>query len=345
MFISSGVSARTQHFVESLYMATSEDDLLDRIIPQLADIVPSDYSGILFLPSVADRKILFSEQGPSDLIKQDNTCLLTDIVLHQNAEPSEIYGGNWFINGCRKVVSTAQRWQFPVIVRSRMAGVFIMARTGSDALPYTDDELELAAFLISFIADGLEKVFMPFPLDDWAGFLDTEGNVLAAGKGMHDFFNLFFGDRYMNAPQRNPGLNGTAYRKCLKGFSGYHPEPGTAELVLKTGFCARRFILRLLSPSRLQPFFSEIPRFDIRLLNEPGFHTRAGLDASADCFALSSREMQIIGLLFRGCSNREISVELGITIPTVKHHLYNIYNKTGADSRTHLIMLLEGTGA
>ncbi len=39
-------------------------------------------------------------------------------------------------------------------------------------------------------------------------------------------------------------------------------------------------------------------------------------------------------------SNRETAFMLGITEATVKRHLYNVFNKTGVDSRTALVRYL-----
>ncbi|GAB3140626.1 response regulator transcription factor [Micromonospora sonneratiae] len=49
---------------------------------------------------------------------------------------------------------------------------------------------------------------------------------------------------------------------------------------------------------------------------------------------LSTREVEILGLLARGHSNREISRLLFISEATVKTHLVHIYAKLGVDSRT-----------
>lgn len=53
--------------------------------------------------------------------------------------------------------------------------------------------------------------------------------------------------------------------------------------------------------------------------------------------ALSTREVQLVGLLAKGMSNRGIAKELFISEATVKTHLVHIYDKLGVDNRTAAI--------
>jgi DNA-binding CsgD family transcriptional regulator len=57
-------------------------------------------------------------------------------------------------------------------------------------------------------------------------------------------------------------------------------------------------------------------------------------------YELTGREIEIIGQLRRGASNREIAERLGITVATVKAHLFNVFKKTGTTSRTDLLSRL-----
>lgn len=49
--------------------------------------------------------------------------------------------------------------------------------------------------------------------------------------------------------------------------------------------------------------------------------------------ALTGREREVLGLLARGLSNREIGTELFITAKTASVHVSNILGKLGAASR------------
>jgi LuxR family maltose regulon positive regulatory protein len=52
---------------------------------------------------------------------------------------------------------------------------------------------------------------------------------------------------------------------------------------------------------------------------------------------LSGRELEVLGLIAAGLSNREIAQELVIAVGTVKRHLNNIYGKLNVHSRTQAV--------
>ncbi len=54
---------------------------------------------------------------------------------------------------------------------------------------------------------------------------------------------------------------------------------------------------------------------------------------------LTDREIQILQLIVRGCSNGEISEQLFVTVGTVKTHVRHILNKLCVDDRTHAAVL------
>jgi signal transduction histidine kinase/DNA-binding NarL/FixJ family response regulator len=54
-------------------------------------------------------------------------------------------------------------------------------------------------------------------------------------------------------------------------------------------------------------------------------------------FKLTDREQRIVALLREGLQNKEISARLEIATRTIDNHLYNIYRKTGCQSRMELL--------
>ncbi len=66
------------------------------------------------------------------------------------------------------------------------------------------------------------------------------------------------------------------------------------------------------------------------------FHAPADLLVK---YGITGREIEIITLVCRGKTNKEIADDLCISPQTVKDHNYNIFRKTGVKNRTQLARL------
>lgn len=53
--------------------------------------------------------------------------------------------------------------------------------------------------------------------------------------------------------------------------------------------------------------------------------------------ALSPREREVLALLARGQSNRQIAEQLFVTEHTAKYHVASLFNKLGATNRTEAV--------
>jgi DNA-binding NarL/FixJ family response regulator len=60
-----------------------------------------------------------------------------------------------------------------------------------------------------------------------------------------------------------------------------------------------------------------------------------------DC-AISAAEQRVLDLLWRGCQDKEIADQLGLSVRTVSSHLSRLYRKTGTGNRVELIRRLFG---
>ena len=59
--------------------------------------------------------------------------------------------------------------------------------------------------------------------------------------------------------------------------------------------------------------------------------------ANSSHMGLSSREMEIIGLVADGLTNQEIAEKLTISKRTVDNHVSNMFTKTGSKNRVALL--------
>lgn len=71
---------------------------------------------------------------------------------------------------------------------------------------------------------------------------------------------------------------------------------------------------------------------DLRAVSSRAVSSRA--DAATPVAALTQREVEVLGLVAAGKTNRQIAADLAISEHTVARHLSNIFNKLGVTSRT-----------
>lgn len=81
-------------------------------------------------------------------------------------------------------------------------------------------------------------------------------------------------------------------------------------------------------------FTSAIATFDRLGAAYDARHARRLLAARTRPGGLSQREIEVIRLVAKGCTNKEIARSLSLSDKTVARHLSNIFVKTGATSRS-----------
>jgi two-component system, NarL family, nitrate/nitrite response regulator NarL len=75
----------------------------------------------------------------------------------------------------------------------------------------------------------------------------------------------------------------------------------------------------------------------LRRLNSP-------ITPAGDPYGLTERQREILGAVVQGLNNREIAKQFAISEHTVKHHLTQVFNKTGVSTRLELALLATQQG-
>lgn len=110
-------------------------------------------------------------------------------------------------------------------------------------------------------------------------------------------------------------------------------------------------VSRLQTPDYIIAFFQIGYHFPVlivlsRFLNRqavarPPLSSKIDLAKHLTGFKISQREAEIIGLILRGLSNKEIGDNLFISLETVKKHVSNIYKKLGVKNRLQMSFFIQ----
>jgi DNA-binding NarL/FixJ family response regulator len=112
----------------------------------------------------------------------------------------------------------------------------------------------------------------------------------------------------------------------LVALSG-SPDPELAAAALKAG--ASRFLDKATSPPDI-----------VAALRHVGGGPRHPGRGSSSARSLSEREIQVLGEIRRGRTNREIAARLGISPTTVNKHVHRVLTKLGAKNRAQAAGML-----
>jgi DNA-binding CsgD family transcriptional regulator len=69
--------------------------------------------------------------------------------------------------------------------------------------------------------------------------------------------------------------------------------------------------------------------------------TEAELNRIFSKYDISNREQEVVNLILKGKTNKEIEDKLYISLKTVKSHIYNVYRKMGVKTRLELIHMIQ----
>jgi DNA-binding CsgD family transcriptional regulator/streptogramin lyase len=115
----------------------------------------------------------------------------------------------------------------------------------------------------------------------------------------------------------------------------WNPQPAELKIIIVPPFWKTWWFqviaVLVLALLLLSGHHSRMKRLRLRYKSESEMH------AIFTRYKISNREQEIIQLIMKGKSNKEIEDELFISIRTVKSHIYKIYQKLGVKNRLELI--------
>jgi DNA-binding NarL/FixJ family response regulator len=154
-----------------------------------------------------------------------------------------------------------------------------------------------------------------------------------------------------------PGVDGLS---CLRTFRqqysampvvilSAYDDPNTVNKAMRLGAAA--FVPKAYSGDRLLAVLRDVlaggvvsPDFLSADSAAVSRHKPVGAHTKPSDFGLSKRQAEVLGLMARGKSNRDIASILGLTEGTVKIHLTAIFKVLGVSSRTQAMVVVARRG-
>ena len=141
---------------------------------------------------------------------------------------------------------------------------------------------------------------------------------------------------------RMPGMDGVAAIKAIRG------KRPSANILVLTTYDSDADIVRAIEAGATGYLLKDTPREELfRAIRAAAkgesvlaptvaarLMTRMRAPAQEN---LSAREIEVLQMVYKGASNREIGKALHISTATVKTHLIHIYGKLGVDDRTSAV--------
>ncbi len=179
------------------------------------------------------------------------------------------------------------------------------------------------------IVEGLREMLRPF--DDRVVIVETVAGGTPDGRSDIALFDTFAGRRHALERVREMLADGDIGKVVL-----YTWDAPTAFLNDITLLRIDGVIMKSETGERLVDALERVHR------GEP-----LGLDPTRDELApmvLTEREREVLALIARGSSNREIAGELYLSVDTVKTHVRNLFRKLDVPNRTRAALAADQFG-
>ncbi len=343
-----------QQLVKRLYSKPFNENLVIETADLMCRLLDSHYFAAMLLANGTMAHPLIISNNPPEFIPVYLSVLKEDFLLSSMVETHEktvlrrMNGYNShdhqaFITTVQKARPISDVVYSAMTVNDSFVGYCALAREGADNVFYSDDDLALFQFVSSFIDDAFNRSLVPPPMEDDVAWLDFQGNILQCGRGVRAALDGLADGNYI------PGVKSCRrsmysvmygrYRRFLTGPM----KPGMERFTIYADSGRRyAFSFGLGESNDLGLRYPGIPFASVRVreifpeeIPAPDPHT---LDHKASRYGLTPREYEVLAALYKGYSNRQIAVSLGVEESTVKRHVFNIFEKTGFNSRVELVL-------
>ncbi len=249
-----------------------------------------------------------------------------------------------FVSLLQKIRPFCDGIYVPAIFQGNLIGFWAIARAGLHTPVFTPNDFRIFELLSCFLSDAAGRSFASLPGPDHTAHLNARGEVLRAGSRISKSFQEIFGSTVWECPGRGNTPAGRAFYERFRSFL-YSASPFSSRFTWKhTNGNGKKYEFSF----QLQPGFGSLLRCAtetvILVFQQPEEcdtdTSLPSLKKVQELYELTDNEISVIRGIYKGYTNSEIGVSLGVSESTVKRRSGSIYEKTRAGSRSRLLFLL-----
>ncbi len=352
---------REQRIISSLYKdiadeRLSPDKFLHAYLKKAGSLLQDDFHAALVFPNSFTTDIQSINNNPEDFNDfyfkhmMDKDSVLNALMenpgrisyLRDQEDQQHLAE---FLNECHRIRPTGDYCYIPILYHKQLIGMVGHTLPEGEDRKFGERETQLLQLILPALNAGIvshtmqEKVrilseYSMGNAEDKLGFLYIyeDGETEVPINGNIVLLEEIFQFKKQNRQKllKHPVINYLV--KSLKNSN-------SPVICWTEKYGNKTFIFRILNKSGSFRFGKELFAL-ITIEEQKGVYS---FDKFQKEYYLTPRELEISQYIIRGVRNREIAESLFISEATVKRHLSNIFEKTGSQNRTQLVLQLTGT--
>ena len=352
MIINKRQSDIIKKIVNKIYSEQLDRKFLTELTPDICRLLDIQYFATVVFNNSRIQENLQISNNPDEFNDVYQSLFEKDFILENMIESNrtvvfrelldkEVPHSREFIHETQKTRPASDGCYVPIRINNRISGFFGVARAGLNSSRFSKNDVEIFNFAASFLEESFRKTLYPETGSDCIAYLNNYGEVVSCGKKIKQAFCNLFGEKYSENPVKGNSINSRIFSERFNFFKTQISLPGKSEISLEKDEFRYNLRMGIISSPEYRLLLPGEPQYTVSLQehNEQGLPV-LDINMIKQKYSLTNREAEIIEYIYQGLSNRDISQRLKTAESTVKRHVWNIFNKTGAESRTQLIFRL-----
>lgn len=342
--------------IHGLYSEDFSEKTVLNVASSVGEVIDGHYFALLLFPNKYAPRHLLLSNNPQDFLKVYVPLLPKDFFIQHLVDTAGIawYRNlkDWalkthrcleFLDVCQAVRPMSDCILVPLKINGYLAGYWALGRAELSSPLFSVNDAALFSFLSGFLRDSFVRTLYVPPVPEEETVLDLYGRVLSAGLRARTVFTELFGEQYRDNPGGGNRFAHTQFRNRYRQFLRGPRYPGCGDLTLHTPLRSYTLSFTLIDWNPYRIHLPREPQVKVTVRPDgpaPDEGELLDIPFLVKRYGFSARETDVIRGVYRGFTNKDIGITLGIEEATVKRHVYNIFEKTGVGSRALLVLKL-----